>query len=225
MTTSGTTDFTLDLADLVDEAYERAGVEMRTGFQLSTARRSLNLLLIEWQNRGINLWTMDQQTIDLVAGAASYSLPASTVDILDHVVRTGSGETQRDVPLVRISQPDYSVLPNKALVGEPRQIYVVRGLVPSVTLWPVPDDAQTYTLVYWRMRRLEDAGDGATTQDVPFRFLPCLTAGLAYYLAVKTPAAFDRIPMLKSDYEEQWRLAAGEDRERATLRVIPGGYR
>lgn len=226
MTTSGTTAFNLDFTEIAEEAWERAGREMRSGYDLRTARRSMNLLTIEWQNRGLNMWTIEQGTQVLTPGTATYPLPADTIDLLDHVVRTGSGSTQADLAISRISVSTYATIPNKNVQGRPIQIYVQRLRdAPEVTVWPVPDTTQTYTLVYWRMRRIQDAGAGVQTPDVQFRFLPCLVAGLAYYLAQKDPALMDRIQMLKAAYDEQFDLAAGEDREKASLRLTPRMFR
>ena len=223
MTTSGTSTFSLDFPELVEEAFERAGSELRTGYDLKTARRSMNLLLASWANIGINLWTIDSGTIPLVAGTATYVLPADTVDLIDHVIRTGAGNvsTQADLTCTRISSSTYATLPNKLTQARPLQIWIQRLEAPQITLWPVPDNAQTYSLVYWRLRRLQDAGNGANTPDVPFRFLPALVAGLAYYLALKLPNGMERLPMLQQQYQEAWQLASDEDREKATLRLVP----
>lgn len=222
MATSGTTEFTLDLTDAVEEAFERCGGEVRSGYDLRTARRSMNLLFADWANRGINLWTLEQDTISVVAGTAAYSLPDDTVDLLELALRTGSGSSQFDMPMARISVSTYASLPNKEATGRPVQFWINR-LAPtqSLKIWPVPDTAATYTLVYWRLRRIEDAGSGAETPDVPFRFLPCLVAGLAYYLALKVPGALDRLDVLKAQYDEAWQLAIEEDRERAPMRLVP----
>lgn len=223
MTTSGTTAFNLNLADLIEEAWERAtgGGEIRSGYEFRTARRSLGLLLMDWASRGLNLWTVEQGSIPLVAGIATYALPGDTVDIIEHVLRTGAGNTQSDTTLNRISVSTYATIPNKTSEARPIQIYVDRQATPSVTLWPVPDAAQTYSLVYWRMRRMEDPGTGQNTQDVPFRFLPCLVAGLAFYIAQKTPEGFARLQMLKAEYDEAWLIASAEDRDRASVRFVP----
>ena len=223
MTTSGTTAFTLEFPELVEEAFERAGSELRTGYDLKTARRSMNLLFADWANRGINLWTIDSGTINLVPGTATYVLPADTVDLIDHVIRTGAGNTstQADLTCTRISSSTYATIPNKLSQARPLQIWIQRLEAPQFTLWPVPDASQTYQIVYWRLRRLQDAGNGANTPDVPFRFLPALVAGLAYYLALKLPNGMDRLPMLKQQYDEAWQLASDEDREKATLRLVP----
>jgi hypothetical protein len=228
MATSGTTAFNMDFTEIAEEAWERAGREMRSGYDLRTARRSMNLLTIEWQNRGINMWTIDSGTINLVKGTATYDLPADTIDLLEQVIRTGSGNvsTQSDLTLSRISVATYATVPNKLSQGRPIQIYVDRARDnPTATLWPVPDqgtaDSPTYILKYYRMRRIQDAGAGIQTPDVSFRFLPCLVAGLAYYVAMKDPELVTRLPILKAAYEEAFELAAGEDREKATISLIP----
>lgn len=224
MATSGTAVFNMDLAELVEEAFERAGSEMRTGYDLRTARRSLNLMFADWSNRGINLWTVEQGSQVLTPGTGTYTLPADTVDLLEHVIRTdaGSSANQADLSVSRISVSTYASIPNKLTQGRPVQIYIDRQeSAPSISLWPVPDTAQTYTLVYWRLRRIQDAGGGANTMDVPFRFLNCLTAGLAYYLALKLPNGLGRIDLLKQQYDEAWELAATEDREKATFQLVP----
>ncbi len=233
MATTGTTTFNLDLNSVCEEAYERAGSEMRSGYDLKTARRSLNIMLISWQNRGINMWTIEQGSISLVPGTATYNLPLDTIDLLDHVVRTGTGATQADINISRISVSTYATIPNKTSTGRPIQLYIDRQsgatgptptstiAYPTITVWPIPDASQTYTLVYWRMRRIQDAGNGVNTQDVPFRFIPALVAGLAYYISMKLPDAMQRIPMLKADYEEEFGKAAEEDREKTPFRMIP----
>lgn len=223
MTISGTTAFNLDLAELVEEAFERAGVELRTGYDLRTARRSLNLLFMDWANRGINMWTFEQGTIDLIPGQATYDLPTDTVDLLEHVIRTGAGNasTQADLTITRISVSTYATLPNKLTQARPIQVWVERLLTPRITVWPVPDNSQAYQFVYWRLRRVDDAGSGVNTMDVPFRFVPAMVAGLAYYLAMKLPNAMQRVDVLKAQYDEAWQLAADEDREKAAIRFVP----
>ena len=300
MTTSGTASFNLDLTEIVEEAFERAGSELRTGYDLRTARRSLNLLFADWANRGINMWTFEQGTLTLTQGLATYALPDDTVDLLEHVIRTGAGSasTQADLTITRISVSTYATIPNKLQQARPIQVWFQRldgqtssigttlnggitatdttitltsiiGLpttgfiligsetiqygyisgnvlyncfrgqnnttaaahltavavysqnLPSVTVWPTPDGSQTYQFVYWRMRRIDDAGGGARTMDVPFRFLPCLVAGLAYYLALKVENGAQRLDILKAQYDEAWQLAAGEDQEHAALRFVP----
>jgi len=213
----------MDFTEIAEEAWERAGREMRSGYDLKTARRSMNLLTIEWQNRGINMWTIDSGTIALTQGTGQYTLPADTIDLLEHQIRTNSGNaaTQSDLTLSRISVSTYANIPNKLTQGRPIQIYIERLRdAPKVNVWPVPDN-DNYTLYYWRMRRIEDAGSGVQTSDMNFRFFPVLVAGLAYYIAMKVPELVDRIGMLKSIYDEQFQLAAGEDREKASVRFVP----
>lgn len=223
MTTSGTATFAPDITEIVEEAFERAGSELRSGYDLRTARRSLNIMFADWANRGLNLWTLESGTIPLVAGTATYTLPLDTIDLLDHVIRTGSGSvsTQADIACTRISASSYATIPNKLSTGYPLQIVVERLNEPQITLWPIPNDATTYTLVYWRLRRIQDAGNGSNTVDMPFRFLPAMIAGLAYYLALKVPSGVERLPLLKAQYDDAWMLASDEDRERATARFVP----
>jgi hypothetical protein len=221
MATSGTATFNLDLTEIIEEAGERCGYEIRTGYDLRTARRSLNLLFADWSNKGLNLWTLDSGSIALVPGTATYTLPADTVDLLDTVVRTGSGTTQTDITINRISGSTYATIPAKNNTGRPIQIWVQRTNTPQVTVWPVPDSSATYTLVYWRMRRIQDAGTGVNDMDMPFRFLPAMIAGLAYYLSLKLPGAMDRMQVLKAQYDEAWGFAADEDREKASVRLVP----
>ena len=239
MTTSGTTSFNLDLNNLVEEAFERCGSEIRTGYELRTARRSLNLLTAEWANRGVNLWTIEQGEIPMVEGQIAYELPIDTVDLLEHVIRTGTGQNQADLTITRISVSTYATIPNKNAQGRPIQVWVDRqsGATyplggrpegtntstgvdhPQIYVWPTPEQSNYYTFVYWRMRRVQDAGDGTNTQDIPFRFLNCMVAGLAYYLSMKI--APDRMATLKAQYDEQWKFAAEEDRDKAAIRFVP----
>jgi hypothetical protein len=224
MAVSGTTSFNLDLTELVEEAFERVGSEMRTGYDLRTARRSLNLLFADWANRGVNMWTFEQGSITMVPGTATYNLPADTVDLLEHVIRTGAGNsaTQADLTITRISVSTYATIPNKLAQARPIQVWIERlQEAPRITVWPVPDASQTYTFVYWRMRRIDDAGGGVNTMDVPFRFIPCMVAGLAYYLAMKIPGGVERLGVLKQQYDEAWQLASDEDREKASVRFVP----
>ena len=301
-TTSGSASFNLDLTELVEEAFERAGSELRTGYDLKTARRSLNLLFADWANRGINMWTFEQGTITLTQGLNTYAVPTDTVDLLDHVIRTqpNVASTQSDLTITRISVSTYATLPNKLTQARPIQVWYQRldgqimpttavlstsinatantvvlsnvvGLpaigyinldsetifynyidgntlsncfrgqngttaaahtasasakiyinnVPRVTMWPTPDGSQTYQFVYWRMRRVQDAGNGVNVMDVPFRFVPCMVAGLSYYIALKVPGGMDRLQVLKQQYDEAWMTAADEDQERAALRLVP----
>jgi hypothetical protein len=309
MTTTGSTAFDLDFTELAEEAWERAGREMRTGYDLRTARRSMNLMTIEWQNRGINMWTIDQGAFNLTQGLSTYALPLDTIDLMEHVIRTGANtvSTQADLTITRISVSTYATIPNKIQQARPIQVWVQRlsgevapanatlvgnilaadtsitlssvsgipssgfirinsediyyGYVtgntlggvfrgqngtaannhtngtavynpnlPCVTVWPVPDGSQTYTFAYWRMRRVQDAGNGVQTGDMNFRFLPACAAGLAYHIAMKVPDLMPRLEMLKAAYDEQFNLAAGEDREKAAVRFVPrqayigGGY-
>jgi hypothetical protein len=225
MATSGTATFNLDLNEYVEEAFERCGAELRTGYDLRTARRSLNLLFADWSNRGINMWTIEQGQQVLTAGTNTYTLPADTVDLIEHVIRTGAGNvsTQTDLTITRISVSTYSSIPNKLQQARPIQVYINRqAAAPQFTVWPTPDNSQTYTLVYWRLRRIQDAGAGGTyTQDIPFRFLNALVSGLAYYLSMKIPGAMERMQVLKAQYDEDWLAASTEDREKAAVRFVP----
>ena len=311
MTTTGTTLFNMDFTEIAEEAWERAGREMRSGYDLRTARRSMNLMTIEWQSKGINMWTMEQGIINLTPGLSTYALPTDTIDLLEHVIRTGSNtaSTQADLTITRISVSTYATIPNKLSQARPIQVWVQRlsgetnptnsvlvgaitatdttitlntivGLagsgfmridsediyytyvsgntlggvyrgqnnttaashtdgsaifvpqLPAVTVWPTPDNTTPYQFVYWRLRRVQDAGAGVETADMNFRFLPCLVAGLAYHIAIKVPELMPRIQMLKQIYDETFEIAAGEDREKAPLRLVPrpmfigsgGGY-
>ena len=230
MTTSGTTSFNLDLNLLIEEAFERCGAELRTGYDLRTARRSLNLLTIEWANKGINLWTIEQGSIPMVQGQISYDLPVDTIDLFDHVIRTQTGQAQTDININRISADTYLTIPNKNAQGRPIQVWINRqsgaqnpsGVqAPNINVWPAPDQNNFYTFVYFRLRRIQDAGEGIATQDIPFRMLPAMVAGLAYHLSLKIPGALDRAVMLKGMYDEAWEQAADEDREKAPLRLAP----
>jgi len=310
MSTTGTTSFDLDFTELAEEAWERAGRELRSGYDLRTARRSMNLMTIEWQNRGINMWTIQQQSITFIQGLNTYPIPADTIDLMDHVIRTNQGQTsnQADLNITRISMPTYATIPNKLTQARPIQVLVQRNSgetnpllvngtavnlatsigttdttivltstydmaaqgyiqlgstsgeivyysyisgntlmncfraqnnttaqsytagsgtpifipqIPAITVWPTPDGSTTYTFVYWRMRRVQDTGSGVQTQDMNYRFLPAAAAGLAYHIATKTPELMPRIEMLKGQYDEQFNLAAGEDREKAAIRFVP----
>jgi hypothetical protein len=300
MTTTGSTLFNMDFTEIAEEAWERAGREMRSGYDLRTARRSMNLMTIEWQSKGINMWTMEQGIINLTPGLATYALPTDTIDLLEHVIRTGSNtsSTQADLTISRISVSTYATIPNKLQQARPIQVWIQRlsgetnptaavldgaitstdttitlstivGLagsgfirigtediyytyvsgnvlggvfrgqnnttaaahsdgdaifvpqLPAVTLWPTPDNSTPYQFVYWRLRRVQDAGAGIETADMNFRFLPSLVAGLAYHIAVKVPELMPRIQMLKQMYDETFEIAAGEDREKAPVRFVP----
>jgi len=217
MTTSGSTNFELDVADYIEEAFERCGLEARTGYDLKTAKRSLNLLLADWANRGLNRWTIAQTTTSISSGTASYSLGADTIDILDVVIRTGTGTNQNDQILTRISRNAFLNIPNKNTQAKPSQFYVDRQITPTIKLWPTPD--ASYSIVYDRLTRMDDADTFINTMDLPFRFYPCLCAGLAYYIALKKMP--ERVPLLKSVYEEEFKRAADEDRDRASLKLTP----
>ena len=300
MTTTGSTLFNMDFTEIAEEAWERAGREMRSGYDLRTARRSMNLMTIEWQSKGINMWTMEQGIINLTPGLSTYALPTDTIDLLEHVIRTGSNtaSTQADLTITRISVSTYATIPNKLSQARPIQVWIQRlsgetnptdstlngaitatdttitlntvvGLagagfirvdsediyytyitgntlggvfrgqnnttaashitatavyvpqLPAVTVWPTPDNSTPYQFVYWRLRRVQDAGSGIETADMNFRFLPCLVAGLAYHIAVKVPELMPRIEMLKQMYNETFEIAAGEDREKAAVRFVP----
>lgn len=231
MTTSGTSTFNLSILDAVEESFERCGAEIRSGYDLRTARRSLNLMFAEWANKGYNLWTVEQGSIALTQGTITYNLPVDTVDLVDQVIRTQTGTTQTDINISRISLDTYATIPNKNTQGRPIQVWInrrsgatepVTGVAyPTINVWPAPDQSNYYTFVYWRLRRIQDAGNGADTQDIPFRFLPALVAGLAYHLSLKIPDALPRVEMLKAMYDEQFQLAADEDREKAPLRIAP----
>jgi len=229
MATSGTTDFNLDLAAIADEAWDRATggtSELRSGYQMKSVRRSMNLLLADLANRGLNLWTIDSGSIPLVEGQATYSLPLDTVDTMEVICRLNAGDqqTQADLYMNRISMSTYAGLSSKLVQARPVQYVVDRIQAPTLTLWPVPDQTDTYLLVYWRLRRVQDAGNGNNTFDIPFRMLPPLTAGLAYYLSMKLPEGAERMGVLKSMYDEAWQIAAEEDREKASVTLVPRMY-
>jgi len=233
MATSGTTAFNMDLTEIVEEAFERAGGQLRTGYDLRTASRSLNLMFAQWANRGLNMFTYEQGSVNLIPGQATYNLPADTVDLLEHVIRTGAGSasTQADLTITRISISTYATIPNKLAQARPIQVWIERLDTPRFTVYPVPDNSQPYVFVYWRLRRMQDAGTGVNTMDMPFRFYEAMTAGLAYHLALKIPGAMERLTILKQQYDEAWDLASSEDREKASVRFVPravhvgnGGY-
>jgi len=238
--TTATTAFNPTLNEVFEEAFERCGLELRTGYDFRTARRSLNFLLTEWANKGINLWTIEQGSINLVQGTVTYDLPIDTVDLLEHVIRTNSGQSsnQTDLNITRISVSTYSTIPNKLTQGRPIQVWVNRqsgekvgseiatAKNPQINVWPAPDQGTTqspyYVFYYWRLKRIYDAGDGTNVVDIPFRFLNCMVAGLAYMLAIKKPEVSpDRVMGLKAMYDETWQLAADEDREKAAIRFVP----
>jgi len=219
MTTSGTAVWNLDIADAIEEAYERAGLEARTGYDYRTARRSLNILSAEWSNRGLNLWTVQENSLVLTPGTKTYTLPADTIDIIETIIRVNSNGTPLDYTVSRIGVGDYATLPNKNSTGRPLQIYMDRQVNPTYTLWPVPD--LPYTIIYWTMRRIQDATNATDVMDMPVRFVPALVSGLAFQLAMKRPEAAARVPMLKAEYMEQFQLAADEDRGREPARFVP----
>jgi hypothetical protein len=214
MAVSGSRDFDLDVADIIEEAYERCGLEVRTGYDSKTARRSLNLMFADWANRGLNLWTVKQGTQVLTQGTATYTFTADYADLLEVVIRRNGIDYELD----RMSRGDYLTLPNKTTQGRPSQYYFNRQISPEVTLWATPDNS-TDTLVYYYVQRMDDADTMINTTDAPFRFLPCIVAGLAYYIAMKR--APDRIQLLKSVYEEEFKRAADEDSDRVPLKLQP----
>ena len=228
MATSTTNDFNLDIAEAAEEAFELAGLEMRTGYDLRTARRSIDLMMLEWANRGLNLWQVESGSTTLTAGTATYTLDADTIDLLEHHLRTddGNSDSQSDTELTRVSFSTYAGIPNKLDQGRPNEILINRNAGSTTfTLYPIPDNAQTYKVVWYRLRQIYDAGTPASNNlDIPKLFLPCLVSGLAYYIAQKNPEAFQRVPVLKQQYEEQWKLAADENRVKASVRFVPGGY-
>ena len=213
-----------DLPELFEEAYERAGLEMRSGYDLKTARRSLNLMTLEWANRGLNLFTIEAGTQALTPGTATYTLPANTIDLIEHQLRTGSGTAQVDTYLERISVSTYSQQTNKLITGRPTQIFVQRlATETKFTLWPLPDTTMQYTVAYYRLKGIDGLASGIGTDmtSVPPRFVPALVAGLAYYIAMKKPQAQQMLPMLKAEYETQFELAASEDRDRSSVMFTP----
>ena len=214
MTTSDSKDFNLDVAEIIEEAFERCGIEVRTGYDARTARRSLNLMFAEWANRGLNMWTVKQKTITLTQGQATETLLADVVDILEVVLR----RSNTDYELDRISRGDYATLPNKTTQGRPSQFWFNRQIAPIINLWAVPDNS-TDQLVYYYLQRIDDADTLVNTTDMPFRFYPCMVAGLAYYLALKK--APDRVQLLKTVYEEEFQRAADEDEARVPLKLQP----
>ena len=228
MATSGTFSFNLDLGEVMEEAYERCGLELRSGYDYKTARRSLNLLMLDWQNRGLSLWTVKGTSMALTPGTGAYPLTAEKLDIVEAFIRTNAGDSskQADLTMQRMSISQYSQQPNKLLEGRPIQYWLERA--PSgitVNVWPVPDASQTWTLGYYYMERIEDAGSPASlSMDIPPRFLTALTAGLAYMIAMKRPQAESKIPFLKEVYEEQWTMASDSAREKASWDIVPGGY-
>ena len=237
---TNTTAFNPDLNEIFEEAFERCGLELRTGYDFRTARRSLNFLITEWANKGINLWTIEQGYINLAQGVTTYNLPDDTVDLIEHVIRTSAnqGPNQTDLNITRISVSTYSTIPNKLSQGRPIQVWINRqsgqkvgseaaeSKHPQINVWPAPDQGTTeepyYVFYYWRLKRIYDAGNGTNVVDIPFRFQNCMVAGLAYMLATKKEGvSLDRLNVLKAQYDEAWELAAGEDREKAADRLVP----
>lgn len=224
MATSGITTFNPDQGDIIEDAASMAGMELRTGYDMRMARFALNLLLQEWGNRGFNLWTVSSSTAPLIASTATYNLPPEAIDVIEVGVRTGGDvmATRSDIIIRRIGVSAYAAIPNKLVAGRPVQYYVSRLTIPTITLWPIPDQTSVYTLYFYYLRRMEDAGNAADyTTDLPSRFIPALVTGLAYHIALRKPELAMRVAPLKMAYEEQWELAAGEDRERASVRFVP----
>jgi hypothetical protein len=229
MATSGTYSFNLDLSDILEEAYERAGLELRSGYDYRTARRSLDLMFLEWQNRGLNLWSVQEGTQTLTAGTGRYALTNDQLDVIEASLRTDDGDVnkQTDLTMSRISISQYSHLTNKLTQGRPIQYWIEKdpGAI-ALNVWPVPDDVVTYKINYYYIQRVEDTGSPASNNvDIPARFMPCMAAGLAYYISVKRPEASERAPLLKQVYDEQWDLAADADRDKSSFYISPGGYR
>jgi len=228
MATSGTYSFNLDLSDILEEAYERAGLELRSGYDYRTARRSLDLMFLEWQNKGLNLWTVQEGSQTLTAGTGRYALAGDQLDVIEASLRTDDGDAdkQSDLTMSRISISQYSHLTNKLTQGRPIQYWIEKDPdAIALNVWPVPDDAETYKVNYYYIQRVEDTGSTASNNvDIPARFLPCMAAGLAYYISVKRPEASDRAPLLKQIYDEQWDLAADADRDKSSFFMVPGGY-
>jgi hypothetical protein len=215
MATSGSTDFELDVADYIEEAFERCGLEVRTGYDLKTAKRSLNLMLADWANRGLNQWTIAQRSLTLTANDGEYNLGTDVIDVLGVVIRVSN----TDYSLERLSRDEYLTIPTKTTSGRPNQFFLDRQLTPNLKVWPVPDSSTTYTVYYDALTRMDDADTFVNTMDMPFRFYPCLAAGLAYYLSLKKSP--QRTQMLKAIYEEEFQRAAEEDRDRASFNVVP----
>jgi len=215
MATSGSKDFELDVADYIEEAFERCGLEVRTGYDLKTAKRSLNLMLADWANRGLNQWTIAQRSLTLTANDGEYNLETDVIDVLGVVIRVSN----TDYSLERLSRDEYLTIPTKTTSGRPNQFFLDRQLTPNLKVWPVPDSSTTYTVYYDALTRMDDADTFVNTMDMPFRFYPCLAAGLAYYLSLKKSP--QRTQMLKAIYEEEFQRAAEEDRDRASFNVVP----
>ena len=218
MTTSGSSDFNLDIAEVAEEAFERCGLELRTGYDLKTARRSINLMLAEWANRGLNQWTIEQATQTVTEGTTDYSLNANIIDILDVVLRRTINQTQTDISMNRVSRSEYINIPNKTTKARPSQFFLDKLSTPTLKIWPAPENS-TDILVFNKIVRMDDADKAINTMDMPFRFYPCFVAGLAYYLSLKI--APERTAQLKSIYEEEFRRAADQDEDRASFKIRP----
>ena len=223
MALSGSKDFELDVADYVEEAFERCGLELRTGYDLKSANRSLNLMLAEWANRGLNQWTVKEKTVAMVQGTSTYNIDSTNatapIDVLDVYIRETQGSETTDLPMSRLSRAEYSHITTKSSTGKPNQFLIDKQTTPTLTVWPVPDKTSSYTVYMNVLTRMDDADAGANTMDMPFRFYPCLAAGLAYYISLKR--APDRTSMLKSLYEEEFQRALSTDEDRASFRVSP----
>ena len=224
MAVSGSKDFEPDVAEYVEEAFERCGLELRTGYDLRTARRSMNLMLAEWANRGLNQWTIQQNSIAMVKDQTVYNIDSTNgtaaIDVLDVFVRETIQGTATDIPLSRMSRAEYSHLATKSTTGKPNQFFIDKQITPTITVWPAPDKNTTYTVYCNTLTRMDDADAGANTLQMPFRFYPCMVAGLAYYLALKK--APEKVQLLKGLYEEEFTRALSQDEERASFRVSPG---
>jgi hypothetical protein len=219
MATSGTKTFQLTIADTIEEAYELAGLELRTGYDAETARRSLNIMFADWANRGVNLWTIEQVTTSLTAGTSSYTLNSYDIDIVSAVIRQVDNSTTTDLQLTRIGRTEYLNIPDKSSTGRPTQFFLDRQTTPVVKLWPTPDSVATYSLIANTIQRIDDVTASAQDPEVPSRFIPCMASGLAYYIALKKNP--ERVGLLKQQYEQDFKLAADEDRNRASLHLVP----
>ena len=222
MATSGTKSFSLDTAEVIEEAYELAGLELRTGYDAATARRSLNIMFSDWANRGINLWTVEQVSLDLTSGTSSYTLNAYDVDVLEAIVRvydSTSSTTYSDISIERISRSEYLGIPDKVATGRPSQYFIDRKETPVLKLFPTPDNVTTYKFISYRIQRIDDVTASAENQEVPSRFIPCMTAGLAFQIALKRNP--QKAAILKVEYEEAFGRAADEDRDRASIHLTP----
>ena len=223
MALSGSKDFELDVADYVEEAFERCGLELRTGYDLKSATRSLNLMLAEWANRGLNQWTVQEKTLDMVKDTATYNIDSTNatapIDVLDVFIRETLGGVSTDVPITRMSRSEYANISTKSSTGKPNQYLIDKQISPTITVWPAPDQNSKYDLYLNVLSRIDDADVGANTMQIPFRFYPCLSAGLAYYIALKK--APEKVQMLKAVYEEEFDRALSQDEDRASFRVAP----